>query len=261
MQTETRSPDGSHASPALFILLGASNLARASYGLMNCLTRCLSPRPVEFLHALGPGRAYITEGGILSAVYPPILNCGILNVAKDKSKSKRMIVALVTDIGNDIMYGVSAEKIILGLKTLFNTMEEIGASVLTTTIPVDLEQDVGKFYFLILRRIFFRKSRVEYHEAASAVRTINQFIKESENEKITVLKEMGPFCGVDKIHYRLSTSHRAWSYVAEEMLRRLNTPTPVRIGPADMAGSLACNLARILCTDMFGITKKPDEAF
>ncbi len=261
MQTETRSPDGSHASPALFILLGASNLARASYGLMNCLTRCLSPRPVEFLHALGPGRAYITEGGILSAVYPPILNCGILNVAKDKSKSKRMIVALVTDIGNDIMYGVSAEKIILGLKTLFNTMEEIGASVLTTTIPVDLEQDVGKFYFLILRRIFFRKSRVEYHEAASAVRTINQFIKESENEKITVLKEMGPFCGVEKIHYRLSTSHRAWSYVADEMLRRLNTPTPVRIGPADMAGSLACNIARILCTDMFGITKKPGEAF
>jgi len=49
--------------------------------------------------------------------------------------------------------------------------------------------------------------------------------------------------------------------VAEEMLHRLNTPTPVRIGPTDMAGSLAYNLARILCTDMFGITKKPGEAF
>ena len=227
---------------------------------MNGLTRCLSPRPVEYLHAMGPGRAYITEGGLLNAVYPPILNCGILDAARKKDKDKTT-VALVTDIGNDIMYGVPAEEIVAGLQTLFSELEEIGADTFITAIPVDLEKDVGESYFRILRRIFFPKSRVEYHEAASTVQTVNRFIKESASKKIVALEGMEKFCGRDKIHYSLLGCHRAWSYVAGEMLNRLNATAPINIGPIDMVSSLTANMSRILCTDMLGIVKKSDETF
>ena len=68
------------------------------------------------MHAMGPGRGYLSRGGILNTVYSPILNCGILEAARNKKIKDQLVVALITDIGNDIMYGVSSEKIIDGLQ-------------------------------------------------------------------------------------------------------------------------------------------------
>ncbi|KMP12685.1 hypothetical protein UR09_00375 [Candidatus Nitromaritima sp. SCGC AAA799-A02] len=169
--------------PVLFVFLGASNLARAFSGLTHCLTRALSPRPAEFIHAMGPGRGYIAEGGIFNAVYPPILDCGILEAADKKASHYESIMVLVTDIGNDIMYGVPPEKVVSGLQTLLGTFGEMGANIFITAIPVDLERDVGESYFHILRHIFFPKSRVEYLQAVEAVRAVNRSIKETGSEK------------------------------------------------------------------------------
>ena len=140
----------------LFILLGASNLARSFYGLKSCVTRCLFPRPVNFIHAMGPGRGYISRGGIFNATYPSIIDCGILEtIHKIKQPNQRMI-ALITDIGNDIMYGVPSHEIINGLQFIFNTLDAFEANILITLIPIDLKKDIGEVYFNILRQVFFK---------------------------------------------------------------------------------------------------------
>ena len=113
----------------LFILLGASNLARSFHGLKYCIERCIFPRPAIFMHAMGPGRGYLSRGGILNAVYSPILNCGILEAVRNKKMKKQQVVALITDIGNDIMYGVSSEKIINGLQYLLNALGEFKTNI------------------------------------------------------------------------------------------------------------------------------------
>lgn len=264
MQNETfqpSSPIGQHLDPVLFVFLGASNLARSYYGLKRCITRCLFPRPVRFVHALGPGRGYISRGGIFNAIYPPILDCGIIEAIRSRRNSNQKVVALITDVGNDIMYGVPADDIISGLDSLFGTLNEFSARVFITSIPVDLKNDVNEFYFRTLRRIFFPNSPVEYHQAAEAVRVINKFMLESPNENLTVIDGMEQYCGMDKIHYSLLKSRQAWTYVAGRLTNPFGADTSPEMRNSELVFSLASNLFRIIFTDMLGIMNKTNETF
>ncbi|MFQ5444990.1 MAG: hypothetical protein ACE5EK_10285, partial [Nitrospinales bacterium] len=161
------------SSPVLLVLLGASNLARGYYGLIHFLRRHLHPRPLLVLNALGPGRGYCAEGGIFNVVYPPIRACGIMDAVREKAKPPCRVVALITDIGNDIMYGVPVKTITDCVVELLKTFRELDANVLMTSIPSSMERDIGKIPFAILRTLFYPKSQVERSQAASAVIEIN----------------------------------------------------------------------------------------
>ena len=245
----------------LFIFLGASNLARSFYGLKSCITRCVFPRPVNFIHAMGPGRGYIRQGGMLNVTYPPILDCDILKAARDKMKNNQQVIALITDIGNDIMYGVSTDEIICGLKSLLSDLNELEASVFITPIPVDLENDIRELYFRVLRRVFFRNSSVSLHQASEAVQFINKFIIQLLNKNIIVINEMKQFCGIDKIHYGLFQSRSAWSHIAYNLTDTLNVNAPPKLSVSELVLSLANNLARIFFVDMLKALDKTEETF
>jgi len=257
----TSSISEENQNSVLFIFLGASNLARSFYGLKRCITRCLFPRPVNFIHAMGPGRGYISQGGILNMTYPPILQCDILKAAYSRRKINQQVVALITDIGNDIMYGVPVEEIIGGLQSLFDTLTEFEASIFVTSIPVDLKSDIGEFYFRILRRVFFPNSPVEYYQALEAIEVINKFIIQSLNKNIIVINEMKQFCGIDKIHYSLFKSRSAWSHIAGNLTGTLDVNAPPKLNVSELMLSLANNFARILFTDMLRMVSKTDETF
>ncbi|KMP12684.1 hypothetical protein UR09_00370 [Candidatus Nitromaritima sp. SCGC AAA799-A02] len=80
-------------------------------------------------------------------------------------------------------------------------------------------------------------------------------------KKVVVLEGLEKFCGMDKIHYSLSTSHRAWSCIARQLMHPFNTSAPVEIGYPAMALSLLSNMRRIFFTDMLGITSKSSGTF
>ena len=248
-------------SPVLFIFLGASNLARSFYGLKRCIGRCIFPRPASFVHAMGPGRGYVSRGGILNAIYSPILSCGILEAVRNKKIKDQSVVALITDIGNDIMYGVSSEKIINGLQYLLNALGEFKTNIFITSIPVDLENDISELHFHIIRQIYFPKSPVKYSQASNNIKAINKFILQSSNKKITAIDDMKQFCGIDRIHYSILKSQSAWCHIAEKLTTSLSTNVSPKFKTSELALSIANNAVRILLTDMLGIIKKTKETF
>ena len=245
----------------LFVLLGASNLARSFYGLKNCIKRCLLPRSSYFIHAMGPGRGYISQGGILNATYPPITNCGILEAVRNIRKPNQKVIALITDIGNDIMYGIPPDEIIGGLQYIFDALNEIETNIFITPISVNLKNDISEFYFRILRQIFFPKSKAKYPQTLEAIEDINKFINQSSNEKIVVISDMEQFCGLDKIHYSVLKSHLAWSYLANKLTDSLEVSTPPKIKISELVLSLIDNFSRILLTDMLRMRNKTKETF
>ena len=245
----------------LFIFLGASNLARSFYGLKCCITRCVFPRPVSFIHAMGPGRGYIYQGGIFNALYPPILHSDILKAARNERKKNKQVVALITDIGNDIMYDISSEKIIGGLQYLFNILGEFETDIFITSIPVDLENDVNESLFHIIRQIYFPKSSVKYSQALNSVKAVNTFIRKSSNQNISVINDLKPFCGIDKIHYSIFKSQSAWSHITKKLTADLGVKSLPKLKTSEVALSLTSNIARVLLTDMLGIVHKTEETF
>ena len=257
----TNSAEDQTENPVLFIFLGASNLARSFHGLKYCIERCILPRPAIFMHAMGPGRGYLSRGGILNTVYSPILNCGILEAARNKKIKDQLVVALITDIGNDIMYGVSSEKIIDGLQYLINTLCEFKTNIFITSIPVDLENDISELHFHIIRQIYFPKSSVEYSQALNSVNAINAFILKSSNPNISVINDLKPFCGIDKIHYSIFKSQSACSHITKKLTADLGANSLPKLEASELALSIASNIARVLLTDMLGIVHKTEETF
>lgn len=207
---------------------------------------------------MGPGRGYCVESGMFNFTYPPIGECRIMENV-DVQQSRRIAV-LLTDIGNDIMYGVPEQSLVECFDSLIEKSLLLNAEVFLTSIHVDVRQDMGRETFKLLKGIFYPNSSVTYDKADLAVKTINKYIEDKsiQNERVHLVSGLGVYCGMDKIHYNLFKSHFAWLRVANVMLKELGVTSSRNIGMGTMAVSLCKNLNRLITSDMFKIMKKPE---
>ncbi|MBI4389218.1 MAG: SGNH/GDSL hydrolase family protein, partial [Nitrospinae bacterium] len=165
-------------------------------------------------------------------------------------------------IGNDIMYGASAEDIVADLEAIFEKLRGLGADILATPIPEVFENDFGEFYFRCLRFLFYPRSSVDRERAAGAVRRINRFLNDSEKERgIRLIRGLDRYCGFDKIHYDYLQMHRVWSEISREIFRVLEVEPPPALDPLSMAASLGSNLVRLFFSDMVPLVKKNPEFY
>lgn len=245
----------------LFVLLGASNLARGYSALTRHLSKNVSA--VEFLNAMGPGRGYCARGGLFNFTYSPIGECRIMESANVYAERGFRITMLLTDMGNDIMYGVSESSLIECLDTLIEKSLRLNAKVFVTSIHVDVSKDLSKQSFRLLKSIFYPNSTVTFNQADLAVKKLNQYLEEKslQNDQVHLVSGLGAFCGMDKIHYSLFKSHLAWSRIANAMLLKPGNTSTGNVGLGSMAVSLCENLNRLFTSDMLRIKKKPKGFF
>ncbi len=257
-------PDVSHLhpeTPVVLLLLGASNLSRGCFAFSSFMKKNLSPRPVEVLIASGPGRGYCAIGGLLNAKYLPISTSDIFKVAQSKADSGCQVVALVTDIGNDIMYSVSLEKLIATFQQIFDRLESMNAEVFYTTLPAAFEGKVHPIWFYILRTLLLPFSRVSYDEATAGIVMVNKYLRESKAEHRHLVAGMDHYLGFDEIHYGWLSARSAWSHLAEVMLRTLGIETKKKITLGKMLQSYGHEFRQVVCTDMLGFKKINPEHY
>ena len=239
--------------------MGASNLSRGYDSLTRCLKRNLEPRPVNFLSALGPGRAYCAFGGAMTIAYPPIGSSQIFSEAKDQCPAACRKIALITDLGNDIMYGIPPEEIIAELKNILQRLEDMDADALITPIPATLISQLTPAAFRVLKAVFFPRSQVERLEAIAAIEKINQVIHAGIGSRAAVISGLENFMGWDKIHYGLFQFGEVWSKISEEILRALGVGIREKIGASQVIPSYAMNMKRLVFSDLLGLTRKGPE--
>lgn len=241
--------------------MGASNLARGYSALVDCLSQCLHPQAIEVLHAMGPGRGYFAQGGVFNVSYAPIVLSGVLDAARKRQPHVQKTLALITDIGNDIMYNVAPEKIIACVKSVVQELEAMDADVFIHPIPMDIMEDVTERQFGVLRKVFFPRSPVTHSGAASAVQKINEFLRALAGGRIHLLPGAKEHCGVDKIHYSVFRSHKAWSEVVDAMGRVLPGAKTARVSRRAVWKALFANIGRLAFCDMVPIRKKIPGTF
>lgn len=209
-------------APHLCVLLGASNLARGYGALSHYLTRNLAPQPVRILAAMGPGRGYGCQGGMLNISYPPIVDSPLFQRARKQAESGSRVVALVTDIGNDLLYGMEPDRLIATVEDVFQRLLDLNARIFVTSLPVFFEQEVSPMVYYSIRTLLYPKSSVSQENAVSGVRRINLYLKESKDPRVHVVPPLDEYLGWDHVHYSLLRSTEVWNRVGGTLLSGWN---------------------------------------
>ncbi len=193
---------------ARIIALGASNLTRGFPHLV-ALARNAWGSEVQVVAALGHGRSYGAPSRVLMRTLPGILQSGLWPMlARFPHAPTR---ALVMDVGNDILYGCSAEQIQAWVKEALNRITRVTRDITVIGLPLDHIRRLSLTKYLLLRLVLFPGCRLplaQVQETAEAV-----------NDGLELLTRAGglhwcrpdpAWYGWDPIHIRRSCRRSAW---------------------------------------------------
>ena len=120
--------------PRRIVLLGASNLTRGISAVLVEAERHFGS-PLEVYAALGHGRSYGMTSRILFRSLPGITECGIWNALAALPAAPT--AALVTDVGNDLLYGATPATILHWVDECLRRLAERNARAVLTLLPWD----------------------------------------------------------------------------------------------------------------------------
>ena len=138
-----------------------------------------------------------------------------------QSRAKLPTTALITDIGNDILYGVTPDRLLNWVEQCLDRLAEAGAATVVTQMPVGSIERLGERRFQFFRRLLFPRSTLTLADAKRVVREINErLIALGETRKISVIPVSASWYGFDPIHLKRRMHREAWSDFVGRLARR-----------------------------------------
>ena len=131
------------------------------------------------------------------------------------SAPTRPTTALVTDIGNDILYGASVDEIEDWVATCLDRLAEVSARTVVTELPVGNLDSLSPARFRFLRTLLFPACRLSFDQVIDAAHELNRRIGALAKEReMCVIPVNNAWFGLDPIHLKL----RHWSIAWGEIL-------------------------------------------
>jgi hypothetical protein len=191
-----------------FVVLGASNLARGFPTVVETAQRAWG-RQLEMFVALGRGRSYGRATRMLGRQLPGILECGLWRELA--ARSALPTTAVVTDIGNDLLYHEPVERIVGWVEACLDRLVALEARTVVTLLPIENLERLSQVRFQILRRIFFPNSRIGLAEVGRRARALNEGVRRlAEARGFGIVGPRAAWYGIDPIHIRSRHMTSAW---------------------------------------------------
>jgi len=224
------------------VLLGASNVVRCLHVLLGVARASWGP-DLEVLGAIGLGRSYGTRSMVLGRVLPGILESGLWDELE--RRPRRPTRAIVTDVGNDILYNAPVADILGWVATCVARLRALGAEVVVTGLPLARAERLTAAGYAALRTLIFPRYRwLPRSEALARARDVNAGLRGvAEQAGAHFFEPRDDWYGLDPIHLRLGTWSAAWSCILagrEEGLGERGRP----LGPLTAARLAAAPPAR-----------------
>lgn len=192
------------------ILLGASNLTR-DFPLILRLLNHSNGLPCDIYTAMGHGRSYGNWSSLLNRALPGISKCEIWEALPKERAGGPQPLAMITDIGNDLIYGQSTAAIFGWIESCIKQLQQIDARITLTLLPEDSISRLSSFRFEFTRRLFFPNNPVSLADLVQKVRILNeQLASLAAQEQITIVEIPDASYGFDPIHYRYSQRATLW---------------------------------------------------
>lgn len=202
------------------IVLGASNVHLGLRHLV-AVARELHGGPVEFLLAPGHGRSYGRDSSIPGRTLPGILQCGLWQALE--TLPERPTVALITDVGNDLLYGRTPARTLDWVSRCIDQLVARDAQIRITELPIANLETLGEFRFRLFRQIFFPRAKFSLAEISDRARCLNEGLsnlaKSMPRQPIALPSN---WYGMDPIHFRWQQRSHVW--------RTLLSPLPQATG-------------------------------
>ncbi len=209
---EPSAPVQEFAGPARrVVLLGASNLTRG-LGTVLATARRIWGQPLEVLAAGGHGRSFGQSSRALGRELPGIVECGLW--AHLAGLPQAPTAALVTDIGNDLLYEQPVEQIVDWVAGCLQRLSSAESRVIVTLLPVANLDSISRARFHLLRRLFFPRSRLAFEEVRRRALELNDRVRGlATDHGAQSVAPRGEWYGIDPIHIRLRWRSAAWSEI------------------------------------------------
>ena len=196
------------------VLLGASNIALAFPQIVRRLSAGL-PGPLEIFAAFGHGRSYCTWSRVLFRRLPGIDRCGLwadLEWAATERPSRTL--ALLTDVGNDLIYGSASEVLERHLLKCLTALAPYQPELVITRLPLASIERLSALRYHSTRAIFFPKTRVSWPDMLERARETDRVLSELGNRfSARMIDQPLAWYGFDPIHIRQRKRAEAWQTI------------------------------------------------
>lgn len=168
--------------------------------------------PLDVVAAFGHGRSYGAESRVLGRALPGILQCGLWEALDRRSAAPT--ATLLTDIGNDILYGATAAQIARWVARCLEQLRPLSEKIVVTQLPLTSLKKLGPRRFRLMRTILFPKSRLQLADALETAGELNERVVELAQEHGAQLVEPAPhWYGIDPIHVKRRHQGEAWQTI------------------------------------------------
>lgn len=192
---------------AATVILGASNVSRAT-GVLVQHARAAVGGPQQILVAGGRGRSY----GIRSHMLGRSL-CGIVEseLWERLDEVEGPVRALVTDVGNDVMFGVSTQALLGWVETCLERLGARDAITVVTALPLERLLAMSPRTFGFWKRVFFPARRLDFERARRQIQDVDDGLRElARVHGARLAVPDAAWYGVDPIHVRHHHVRAAW---------------------------------------------------
>jgi len=209
------------------VVLGASNVRRG-LAAVAATAQALSPKPVDLLLAMGHGRSYGKWSSVPGRALPGILQCQLwsdLAAAPNKPTA-----AVITDIGNDLLYGVEPVRLCDWVAACVNRLLDAGAKIALTELPMASLARLGTIRYALFRSFFFPRCRLSLTEITQRANEVTSRLHQMASKRGTkVIALPKEWYGFDPIHIKREQNLACWENFFRTATNQTTTPTVERL--------------------------------
>jgi hypothetical protein len=204
-------PDSASDRPRV-VVLGASNVTRGISTIVETAGRIVGG-PIDLYAAFGHGRSLGLYTRVLGRGLCSLLDAGLWR-ALDAAPRPEASYALLTDIGNDLMYEVDPEIISHWVEKILSRCQSVARRIVVTELPLATIERLGRRRYALVRRIIFPRCRLALDEAKRRAIVVNEAVHRAAAQcGATVVAHDPAWYGFDPIHVRRAEFARAWAKI------------------------------------------------
>ncbi len=183
------------------VVLGASNVSRGLARLAT-VVRARAGRPVDLFVAAGHGRGFGVASRVWMRRLPPILASGLWDALDhDPRAGAASTGALVTDVGNEILYGFGSDQVASWVRESVGRLADRGSRIAITGLPLDSISGVGAVRLRLLKTVFVPGCRLTLGELQDSAARLDDHVRDIARDfGATIIEQPGDWYGFDAIH-------------------------------------------------------------